>query len=322
MDAGRTIGGGTAPFLDALSGAPPDARAVWTAADDGVRLRVATFARDAGRGTVLVFPGRTEGIEKYGLTATDLAARGYASAVIDWRGQGLSDRLHPDPQLGHVGRFHDFQRDVAALLAHVREMGMPGPFFLLAHSMGGAIGLRALVEGLPVRAAAFSSPMWGISIAPHMRPVAWGLSTLASAVGAGHVMAPGQPRESYLLRAPYEGNTLTTDPAMWDYMRRQIAAEPRLGLGGPSLRWLNEALREVRSLARAPAPQVPTVAFLGLAEKIVVPAAIRARMAHWPGGTLVEVPGAEHEVLMETAARRQMILDRVAAHFAGAARTG
>jgi lysophospholipase len=65
---------------------------------------------------------------------------------------------------------------------------------------------------------------------------------------------------------------------------------------------------------------VPTVTFLGLAEQIVVPAAIRARMARWPGGELVEVPGARHEVLMETPARREMILDRVAAHFAAAAR--
>jgi lysophospholipase len=316
MPERQNISAADAPFLTDLAGAPPDVRAVWISADDGLRLRVATFSHDAPRGTVLVFPGRTEGIEKYGLAATDLAQRGFASAVIDWRGQGLSDRLHADARLGHVRRFADYQRDVAALLAHVRAAGLPGPFFLLAHSMGGAIGLRALMAGLPVRAAAFSSPMWGISIAPHMRPVAWGLSTVARAVGAGHLMAPGQPPTSYLLRAPFEGNTLTTDAAMWDYMRRQIAAEPRLGLGGASLQWLNEALREVRRMAALPAPPVPTVAVLGLAEKIVVPAAIRDRMARWPGGTLIEVPGAEHEVLMETPDRRAMILDRFAAHFA------
>jgi lysophospholipase len=311
-----------APLLAALAEGPADGRAAWLTASDGVRLRVALWGGDADRGTVLLFPGRTEAIEKYGRTAADLRARGFATAVIDWRGQGLSDRLHGDPALGHVARFDDYQRDVAALMAHVRAAGLPEPLFLLAHSMGGAIGLRALIEGLPVQAAAFSSPMWGIAIAPHMRPVAWTLSTLARPVGFGHVMAPGQPAESYLIRAPFAGNTLTTDADMWDYMRRQIAAEPRLGLGGPSLAWLNEALRETRRLARRPSPAVPVVTFLGLAERIVVPAAIRARMARWPGGELVEVPGAEHEVLMETPARRAMILDRVAAHFAGSARRG
>lgn len=311
-----------APLLADLAEGPADGRATWLTAADGVRLRAVLWGRDAPGGTVLLFPGRTEAVEKYGRTAADLRARGLATAVIDWRGQGLSDRLHADAALGHVGRFADYQRDVAALLARVQAAGMPGPLFLVAHSMGGAIGLRALAEGLPVRAAAFSSPMWGIAIAPHMRPVAWTLSTLARPVGFGHVMAPGQPAESYLIRAPFAGNTLTTDAAMWDYMRRQIAAEPRLGLGGPSLAWLNEALRETRRLARLPSPAVPVVTFLGQAEKIVVPAAIRARMARWPGGELVEIPGAEHEVLMETPARRTMILDRVAAHFAGAAREG
>jgi lysophospholipase len=309
-----------APLLAPLAEGPADGRAIWLTADDGVRLRAVLWGRDAPAGTVLLFPGRTEAAEKYGRAAADLRARGFATAVIDWRGQGLADRLHANPALGHVGRFTDYQRDVAALLAHVRAQLMPGPFFLLAHSMGGAIGLRALIEGLPVRAAAFSSPMWGIAIAPHMRPVAWTLSTLARPLGAGHVMAPGQPPESYLLRAPFAGNTLTTDEDMWDYMRHQIEAEPRLGLGGPSLAWLNEALRETRRLAARPAPAVPVVTFLGLAEKIVVPEAIRARMARWPGGELVEIPGAEHEVLMETPIRREMILDRIAAHFTGAAR--
>lgn len=309
-----------APLLAHLAEGPADGQAAWLTADDGVQLRAVLWGRDAPAGTVLLFPGRTEAVEKYGRTAAALRARGFATAVIDWRGQGLADRLQADPALGHVGRFADYQRDVAALLAHVRAQDMPGPHFLLAHSMGGAIGLRALIEGLPVQAVAFSAPMWGIQIAPHMRPVAWTLSTLARPLGAGHIMAPGQPAESYLLREPFAGNTLTTDPEMWDYMRRQIAAEPRLGLGGPSLAWLNEALRETRRLAARPAPALPAVTFLGQAEKIVVPAAIRARMARWPGGELVELPGAEHEVLMETPALREMVLDRIAAHFLAAAR--
>jgi lysophospholipase len=303
------------PLLSDLAEGPPDGSAAWVAAADSVRLRIAVWGRDSARGTVLVFPGRTEAIEKYGRAAADLCARGFASAVIDWRGQGLSDRLHPNAALGHVGRFSDYQKDVAALLAHVRALGLPRPFYLLAHSMGGAIALRALLGGLDVRAVAFSSPMWGIRIAPHMRPVAWTLSTASRPLGLGHVMAPGQPPVSYILNATFAENSLTTDAGMWDYMRRQIRAEPRLGLGGPSLAWLNEALRENRRTRAAPAPPVPALAFAAGDETIVVPGAIRARMARWPGGRLVNLPGARHEVLMETPERRQMIFDAIAAHF-------
>jgi lysophospholipase len=265
---------------------------------------------------VLVFPGRTEASEKYGRAAAALHARGLAAAVIDWRGQGLSDRLHANPALGHVDRFADYQRDVAAMLAHVRARDLPRPFFLLAHSMGGAIGLRALLGGLEVRGAAFSAPMWGIARAPHMRPVAWTLSSLARPLGLGHVVVPGQSAASYLAEAPFAGNALTGDPAMWDYMRRQIAAEPRLGLGGPSLGWLNEALRENRRSRADASPAVPAVTFAAGLEEVVAPAAIRERMARWPQGRLIDMPGARHEVLMETPDRQRLVFDTIAAHFA------
>ena len=47
------------------------------------------------KGTVCIFPGRTEFIEKYFEVVRDLRARGFAVAVLDWRGQGLSDRARP-----------------------------------------------------------------------------------------------------------------------------------------------------------------------------------------------------------------------------------
>ena len=59
----------------------------------GVRIRVGLWHRQGPAGTVLLFPGRTEYVEKYGRTARLLAARGLATLVIDWRGQGIADRL-------------------------------------------------------------------------------------------------------------------------------------------------------------------------------------------------------------------------------------
>ena len=56
---------------------------------DGVALRFARWAPPPGRkGTVCLFPGRAEFIEKYFETVRDLRARGFAVATIDWRGQG------------------------------------------------------------------------------------------------------------------------------------------------------------------------------------------------------------------------------------------
>jgi lysophospholipase len=303
-----------APFHADLADGPAGGRAVWLRAADGVRLRAAIWP--AGPlGTVLIFPGRTEPVEKYGRAAADLARRGFGAVAIDWRGQGLSDRLLPTPMMGHVARFTDYQQDVGALAALVERERLPGPRFLLAHSMGGAIGLRALIEGLPVAAAVMSGPMWGIPTRPMMRPIVWALMSGAMTLAARPRYAPGNGPANYLAIAPFEGNVLTGDREMFGWMQAMLRARPELGLGGPTLHWAREAFLECRRLRQSAAPKVPALTFLGAKETVVDPAAIRARMARWPGGRLEVIAGAQHEVLMETPAIRARVFDQTAAHF-------
>ncbi|MEM8538398.1 MAG: alpha/beta hydrolase, partial [Pseudomonadota bacterium] len=108
-----------APFFADLAKGPDGGAAFWTTTDDGVRLRFGIWPAEgkAAKGTVFLFTGRTEYIEKYGPVAARFAASGLATLAIDWRGQGLSDRLVAQPTLGHVGSFDDFQRDVAAAVS-------------------------------------------------------------------------------------------------------------------------------------------------------------------------------------------------------------
>lgn len=306
-----------APFYADVAEGPEGGAAVWLRTADNVRIRVAAWTKPKDRGTVLLFPGRTEYGEKYGRTAVAFAKAGLSTLAIDWRGQGLADRLHPDVSAGHVHHFTDYQLDVAAALTYALEANLPRPYYLLAHSMGGCIGLRALLEGLPVDAAAFTGPMWGIQISPAMRPAAWALSWSTDVLGLGHIFAPGTNGESYVSSAPFEDNTLTTSPEMFHYMQRQVASHPELGLGGPSLRWLRQALNETRLLAREPAPNIPCVTFVGTNERIVDVPRIHQRMASWPQGRLHLTQNGEHEVLMEAARIRNWVHDALIAHFLG-----
>src|SRR4051812_40981831 len=76
---------------------------------DGVELRFARWAPPANRkGTVCVFTGRSEQIEKYFETVRDLRDRGFAVAVLDWRGQGPSSRRVGGPRQGGGGGFSGF----------------------------------------------------------------------------------------------------------------------------------------------------------------------------------------------------------------------
>jgi lysophospholipase len=303
-----------APFFASLADGPAAGHSVWVTCADGVRIRVGVWP-EGTKGTVLLFPGRTEYIEKYGRAAEDLRARGYATVTVDWRGQGLADRPLKDRNVGYIEHFSDFQKDLAAVLDVVREAGLPQPLYLISHSMGGAIAFRALHEGLRVKAAVFSAPMWGILLSPAVRPFAWALSHLSSQLGFGHVYAPGTGPVTYTASAPFMGNVLTSDAEMYRYMVAQTDGEPDLALGGPSLHWLHEALQECRVIRALPSPKMPVLTFLGTAEKVVDSEPVRERMARWPGGKLEMVPGAEHEVMMETPAIRARFFDATAALF-------
>ncbi len=302
-----------APFHAELADAPPGETCVWLTAG-AARIRVAWW-KLGEKGTVFVLPGRTEGIEKYGRAAGDLVQRGFSVCIIDWRGQGLADRALPDRMSGHVDDFAEYQEDLDAMLVEAGRAGLPKPYFLIAHSMGGAIGLRALLRGLPFKAAVFSAPMWGISMAAWLRPVAAMVTALSQPFGFGHRLTPTTSGESYPLQVPFDGNVLTSDREMWAYMRRQIEVVPDLGLGGPTLTWLGAALRECAGLMAARAPDVPTITALGTVEKVVDVAPVHLRMAGWSNGQLDLYPGAEHEIMMEVPSSRERFFDRAASLF-------
>lgn len=289
---------------------------MWVQASDGVRVRVAHWPATAAKGTVLLLPGRTEFIEKYGRAAVDLAAHEYGTITIDWRGQGLSDRIAADAMSGHVDSFADYQADVAALLAVAKSERAPRPWHLLAHSMGGAIGLRAAMHGLPVASCAFSAPMWGIRMKAALRPLAWSLGWSSRHLGQSHRYAPSTSGASYVLSEPFEKNDLTRDAQMHAHMVAQLNAHPELALGGPSLHWLFEALRECRRLRALPSPKLPCLTFVGTDEVIVDTSRIDARIARWPGARLEHIPGARHEAMMDTPQTRAKVWEMLADFWA------
>lgn len=304
-----------APLYEDIAGGPAGGAAYWAKTSDGVQIRAGYWPCDGAKGTLLLFPGRTEYIEKYGRTASELAQIGIATVTVDWRGQGLADRLYSDRRLGHIGRFSDFQKDVTAVMEVVRALDVPGPLHVLGHSMGGAIGLRAVMNGLPVSSCVFTGPMWGIRLSAVVRPFGWLLPRLAKPFGLATTLAPSTKLDFYVQANPFEGNMLTTDRDMYEYMQAQLAAHPDLGLGGPSLNWLRESLDECASLARLPSPDLPCVTFLGENEQIIDCPAVHDRMERWPGGEMIVVPTAEHEVLMETPAIRADVMRRMATLF-------
>ena len=300
----------TAAPLIAVDGAPvpPGAEAAWFKGSDGAQLRAALFpARGALRGSIVLSGGRTEPIEKYFEVIGDLTRRGYVVLAHDWRGQGLSHRALPDRLAGHARGYDAFLTDYRALLAEY-EARLPKPWFALGHSMGGCLTLLALAHGEARRfeGAILSAPMLGLQIGglpPLVARALVGFNLLVGRAGA-YVRAAGAPET-------FETNVLTHDRARYERARAQVEAHPDLGLGGPTWGWLDFAFKATGYLARPEnleAVTIPVVIVSAARDRLVDNNAQRAAAKNLPKGEFISVPGAFHEILMETDNMRNIFL--------------
>ena len=108
---------------------------------------------------------------------------------------------------------------------------------------------------------------------------------------------------------------------MWFYLIKQITKHPSLKLGGPSVRWVDSALKETFKLSKLPSPKIPCIAFLAEDERIVDPARVYNRMEIWPNGILHFIKSARHEVLMEDIATQKYVIQKIVSFFESKAKS-
>ncbi|KAB7613761.1 alpha/beta hydrolase [Amylibacter sp. SFDW26] len=308
----------TAPFHIHVAEGPINVFAYWIHTEDNVRLRVTYWPTDkVSKGSIFIFQGRTENNEKYGRTAEEIHKAGYNTFAIDWRGQGLSDRLTDDRMTGHILKYSDYQKDVAAMIDAASALDLPKPWYLIGHSLGACIGLRSITEGLlPVSACAFTAPLWDINLSLFQRYAAWSLAWTAQFLGKGHLYAPGTRGESYVLNTAFEDNRLTHDPGMYQYYINISKSLVDQQIGGPSMGWLFQTLKETRSLSKMSSPSIPCITFCGAEDSIVAAPAAQNRMARWPNGAFDLVQGAKHDVLYESPNIRESVIAKICDLFA------
>ena len=270
---------------------------------DGAELRFARWAPPAGRkGTVCVFTGRGEQIEKYFETVRDLRDRGFAVAMIDWRGQGHSSRRLRDPRKGYVRDFSDFEIDVETFVQQVVLPDCPPPHFALAHSMGGAVMLRVAHAGKRwFDRMVLSAPMIDL---PGYRTVVSGARVCCGCCGS-----PGQggryiPGGSDALTGTesFVNNPLTSDPVRYARNAAILEEDPTLGIGSPTVAWADTAFRAMHGFRASDYPSQIRQPILMLAasnDTIVSTPAIEEFAYHLRAGSHLVIAGSKHEILQE-----------------------
>ena len=304
---------------------PPGGRVYELRANDsaagGGHLRVAYWQeRDPGahRGTVLLMHGYAEFIEKYFETIEELLARGFGVLTFDWRGQGLSSRLLPDDEQGfhrgYIDSFDQHLNDALLVTEYLDRLVGAERRILIAHSMGGNLGLR-LLQAKPgyFERAVLSAPMLGLIGIP-----TWFVSFVSGVYcrfGRKRFYAWGSKPTN--LDAPV--NVVTGCEARFDRTQALLRNEPELITSGVTWGWLRAAAQSM-GITRKPeflrSIAEPLLVFTATRDRLVGRVGHKRLVRFAPKVRHVVLQNSMHEPLTEVDAIRQAMWVEIEAFLA------
>ncbi|MCG9651207.1 alpha/beta fold hydrolase [Vibrio brasiliensis] len=266
---------------------------------------------------IVIVNGRIECTAKYQELFYDLFQQGYDIYSYDHRGQGLSDRLIDDTEMGYVGEFEDYVQDLEKLISHF-ELNNYDKRYLLGHSMGGNIVTRYLQTRTSIfDAASLSAPMYGVNLPWHLKPIATLLGQLLTAVYPKPTFAPGQV--AYYPK-PFADNLLSQSDVRYHWFRDLYEQHSELKIGGASTRWVWQGLvacKQCYLMTRH--LNTPLLVMQAGEDKIVSNQAqqqFMRKLAKTHSDCAFEIiEGAKHELLFEKDQYRNQALDLTLAFF-------
>lgn len=277
---------------------------------DGLNIAYKLFPVKNAKANIVISSGRTEGMLKYQELIYDLNQNGFGVYIWDHRGQGNSDRVLKDLQLGYVKKFNNYVLDMEQFVQNYVPKNVKR--ILLGHSMGGAIAsLYVESHSKEFDALVLSSPMHQPEL------ISSGLTTIACEL----IEKRSRNIDKYIVGTSsyddstekFEDNLLTHSKVRYKVTKIAFDIEPKAKLGGPSVRWVAQAcLGSKKSVEEADKIQVPTLLLHAQNDKIVnkKPQELFCKNAS-PYCMGYQIDGAYHELLVEEDSIREKVLTAI-----------
>ncbi len=263
---------------------------------DGKPLACVCYDAEAPRGTVLILHGLNESTEKYRELIAYFLEAGLSVLIYDQRGHGRSTRC-VRPRLVHIDRFEEYVQDaLCAVRGPLSEC--PAPYYLFAHSMGGAVAALLLEqEAHPFQRAVLSSPM----IRPFRYPMV--PPALVRALCRVVMLCGGSKKRVFVLKEPSGEEDFANSCALSEARFRTYAElrkkHPEYAGGAVSFGWAWNSMGVTKQILRKGAPErigIPVRVYSAERDHLVENGPQQNFAARVPRGELVLVRGSKHEI--------------------------
>lgn len=261
------------------------------------------YMLEKAEGTVVVAHGFGESIQKYKEVIYYFLTEHYNVFLLDHRGHGKSVREtgNSDFSLTHIDNFMDYIEDFRGFIEEivVSMVGTDFPFYIYAHSMGGAIAARYL-QMYPgrIKKAVLTAPMLDLYMTmPQIQAQA--ISYYMVKVGRGKDYIAGHK--------PFCGTenfkeSSSSSRERYEYYFRKKVADQELQNNAGSYSWLYESIKIIKKIQREKRKiQIPICIFTAEKDDLVTREGQVALAKRTPDSQLVLIPGSKHEIYMAPA---------------------
>lgn len=291
--------------------------------EDGKKIRYGfAKAQRPSRGTVVMTTGYADFIESYFETMHDFLDRGFDVWMMDWPGQGGSERYDPkNPKLPDPNGFFDNIRDLHQFRKQIVKHDPEKPVFLNSHSMGGHIGLHMLHK-FPgdFDFAVLAAPLANFEMPLLQRRVYEAFLMVAAKTRYADRQIPSrrrrvverikEDREQYVGAEPIRMRI----HKIWAEAAKNDPGKQDLRIGDPTLAWSYTSMKAVRLLNEPYCLQsitTPVLILIAENDTLVQNGSTLKTVRQIPGATIAVIKGASHALWTEREKIRQALLSEV-----------
>lgn len=254
------------------------------------------------KGSIMISHGFTESCDKYKEIIYYLYNEGYNICIMDHRNHGRSRDSQSEnscPSATHINHFQDYVNDLNVVIENALKKELPGPYYLYAHSMGGAIAALYLEQHPNVFSkVVLNAPMFEINRGGLSYVVAKTTARILCLLGKREEFLPGQ--QPFSPQEDFE-NSATNCYTRYRYYYDHQCANSHLQNGGSSCGWTLEAFKADEKLLKkknCAKIKIPILLFQAEHDTFVLPGGQDLFIEAVPNGRTIFVPDAKHEIYL------------------------
>ncbi len=278
---------------------------------DGARMHYYAAVNQMERAAVVISHGFKEFFSKYHEMTYYLYKMGYSVFFIDHRGHGFSYREVPEYDKVTIKSYNRYVEDLKSFMDQiVSHESMTRRYYLIAHSMGGAIGALFL-EKYPkyFKKAVLSAPLMEMNFQGIPKPVVRFLLIFGQLMHWNTRYVPKQ--HGYTGKYNFKTSNCMSQPR-YEYIYQYKKTVPQFQMSGGSYDWTNATVKATRQILRdVEKVRVPVLLIQAGADSVVKLSgqnrfADRSLMVH-----MVRIPDSKHEMFNGTLKIRKKFYSEV-----------